>query len=311
MRGIFASVILAIVLAYSCRELLYSGARKNRHGEFGKLSHVFLDSNKYNTIYIGSSRAESHFDPSVIDSITGLNSYNIGMEGASMAFTMTVLRSYLAKSDTPRYVVINVEYVDVPREDSTIFRFPRYFPYLGNTELYNGLKKIDPRFAWFRWMPFYSLAYYNEKYVAVSLRGLTGYDGGQMQRYIDGYAPLEGTAEGLDMKYRIGPSAPSPGYYAMLDSIAAFCAEKKIYTVFASSPLLLQTGDYSILRSKWRQRKQITDIAEKYQVLFLDYTEDPISLRAWLFHDPHHLTREGSKQFSLKFASELRQYMVK
>lgn len=312
MKRIVLSVIAVFVLAYIVRELLYHGARKSTGGEFEKLTTVFLDSNDYNAVYLGSSRTEAHFNPAIIDSITRLNSYNLGMEGASMSLALTVLKAYLVHSKKPSYVIVNVEYVDVPADDSIVYRFPRYFPYLANPELYNGLKKIDPRFILFRWMPFYSMPYYNQNYLSASVRSLAGYTGGEVLQYKRGYAMLDDRKLDQPVKEVEGSYyGPSSSYYPSLDSLAAFCSSQGINVVFVSTPLYLRVDYYKMMRNQRWLKRNITNVAQRHRVLFLDYTEDIISFNEELFHDHSHLNGKGSALFSRKFASDLKQYLSK
>jgi hypothetical protein len=59
-------------------------SKKTNKGVFNKYNELFLkQGNTYDVLFLGSSRAEMHFNPKVFDEITGLNSYNMGMSGAS------------------------------------------------------------------------------------------------------------------------------------------------------------------------------------------------------------------------------------
>lgn len=51
-----------------------------------KYDHFFSQQNNYNTVFIGSSRTYRHVNPSVFDSITGLNSFNFGITGVGCPY---------------------------------------------------------------------------------------------------------------------------------------------------------------------------------------------------------------------------------
>lgn len=309
MRRIILSVIAVIVLAYAARELLYYGARQNKIGEYNKLNTMFLDSNRYEAIFIGSSRAESHFNPHIIDSITGLNSYNCGLEGATMPFIYSALKAYLVHSEPPRYAILNMDYYVQKENYDRVHRFPRYFPYLSNHELYKGLEERDCRFPYFRWIAFYSMTYYNQKYLNASVRGLTGYQSDFDQGYVQGYAPLPpGPQIMLDTAdYSPYTASPAPIFYQSLDSLIQLCKQKNIQLIFACSPLYYRK--LNALQNRKELLDRIGQVARANDIPFIDQNFDEIASQKELFNDPYHLNRYGSRLFSLKFAVALEQYL--
>ena len=150
MKRAIAYLSISIFIAYLTREVLYKGVRNNKNGEYHKLTAIFQKHNLYNAIFIGSSRAESHFNPQIIDSITHLNSFNIGIAGATMPIILGCLEAYLQNSKSPKYVIMNIDFQSFDRNKDTIYNFPRYFPYLDNDKLYNSLNKLDARFLFFK-----------------------------------------------------------------------------------------------------------------------------------------------------------------
>ena len=103
-------VIVAILLVVLAREVVYIGIRNNKIGEYDKLNTIFLKENNFDLLFIGSSRTESHYNPGIFDSITGLSSYNIGLEAASSRMIKGELLAYLEHSEAPKYVVINIDF---------------------------------------------------------------------------------------------------------------------------------------------------------------------------------------------------------
>ena len=46
--------------------------------------------------------------------------------------------------------------------------------------------------------------------------------------------------------------------------------------------------------------------AKKYDLIFLDYSNDPISYNKSLFYNSNHLNAEGSEIFSKKLAADIK-----
>ena len=57
-------------------------------------------------IIMGTSRALEHYDPAIIDSITGLQSYNLGMGGYSINVELMKYRYYRHYNPQPKYFLI-------------------------------------------------------------------------------------------------------------------------------------------------------------------------------------------------------------
>lgn len=311
MRGIILSVITVILLAYGVRGLLYYGARQHTSGEYDKLNTIFLRSNDYDLLYLGSSRAESHFQPQLIDSITGLRSYNAGLEGSGMPMIYSTLKAYLHHSRAPRFIVLNVD-LHVPDVDnSLVYRFPRYFPYLSNPELYKGLCKRDGRFPYFRWIPFYSMPFYNDKYLNASVRGIAGIKGKTDAAWVKGYAPVPPElAIDLDtVKYLPYTAQPDKLFFQSIDSILALCKIKNIKPVFVISPI------YHRHIASLADREKLFEMLETKAVAagvpLLSYLSDSLSYQKQMFIDTDHLSAAGSRSFSMRFALDLKQYLAR
>jgi hypothetical protein len=308
LKKIFTYLLLVICLAYVVREFIYVGLRKNATGEFDKLNTIFIKQNNYDVLIIGSSRAESHFVPFVIDSITGLSSFNAGQSGAMQEMNLTVLRSYLVHSTSPNVAVLNID-IHLPNSgNDTIHHFPKYFPFLGNDTLYDHLKNHDRRFKYFKWMPFYSLPYTNDYYLSASLRGWLGMTGETDKTYFKGFTPEQKWVEDTDKDQNraINYSFP-PVFYKSINDIIAVCNQNNIKLVMVVSPLYCRLSEMIVNRSTIIA--MLKQLANNNGVIFMDYTTDDICTKKEYFINSRHLNKVGAYKFSQKFACQLLQYL--
>ena len=313
MKSIIRYSLLVLILAYSIRELLYIGIRKNKSGEYDKLNTLFIKANNYNTLIAGSSRAEAHFNPLIIDSITHLNTYNIGLEGAVMPIVYDGLEAYLENSQSPQNLILHIDFfyeTGKSKNEELIFRFPRYFPYLSNQKLYQKFRNRDSRFFFFKYIPFYSMPYFNEQYLGYSLKGYFSFLGVPPHNYIKGYSPLPITNEDIDIMY-YSDQCPllEPVIYNSLDSIIAICKSRDIRLFFVFSPLYYK--DYNSIQNKYQLLRNFKNIADSNHIKYFDYSLTPLSYNKKIFTDSRHLNINGSTQFSRLFAADLKQYLSK
>jgi hypothetical protein len=311
MKKILLYLITILTLLFIVRELEYRGIRKNEKGEFAKLRIAFEEKNNYDMLIIGSSRAECQFYPPVIDSVLGVHSFNIGMPGATMPFIRTSLEAYLLHSNPPKYIVLNLDLHSFIDNPDTVYNFPRYFPFLDNEKLFAGLQARDPRFAFFKWLPFYSMPYFGSHYLDASLRGWMNKTGKYDGDYVNGFSPslpdiLHGDLDTLTIP--LHASNPKPFVWQNLDSIVNICNRNHIELILVVSPIFhrlekkIVNYDDLIL--------QFQKYAAQPHVYYLNLMHcENISYYKELFNDPAHLNKRGAVLFSFYFSRALTQYL--
>ncbi|HWY35544.1 MAG TPA: hypothetical protein VNX68_12935 [Nitrosopumilaceae archaeon] len=265
---------------------------------------MFEQKNDYNTLFIGSSRAECHFNPRIFDSITGLNSFNIGISGSNNAFTYGILKSYLLKSTPPSVIIMNIDFHYSNESSDTIYNFPRYFPYLDHPVLYQELQKRDKRFFWFKYFPFYSLAFTGDKYINASLRG-----------YFNVKSPYDessfkGNQRIIPLQYKNLDSIPATKYKGVilpenlnyLDSIISLSRKIGSQLYFVISPSYFKGTDRIINIRDHIQR--FIDLGEKKHIQVWNYTNDSLCTKKELFADFYHMKSEGCDLFTIQFSND-------
>ena len=299
-------ILITIILSYLIRDLIYVGIRKNTMGEYDKLNTIFQKQNHYDMLFMGSSRAESHFNPQIIDSIIHTDSYNIGLAGITTPLALACLESYLIHSSMPKYVVLNIDFHSFTGNEDTIYRFPKYFPYLSNNLLYEKLKEKDKRFYWFKWIPFYSMPFFSDKYLDASFRGYLGLRNESDKLYVKGYVPVSyeyaKDADTLGYYYYDHMLMPKEEVFQSIDSIIGVCRKNAIQLVWVISPVYHKLTESVINRNELLHR--LKEVAKSNNIVLFDYTYDSLCYNKYLFNDPGHLNEKGSRSFSVKFAQD-------
>ena len=172
IKKITTYIIAIVCILFVYRVFLYTGIKKNKQGIFNKYNELFLkEGNTYNVLFLGSSRAEMHFDTETFDAITGQNSYNLGNSGAWPKMSFALLKTYCAQHQLPKHVVYNVDYFWLQNENDKLLNCPSLFPYLENNNLRTNLNAIDGRYNYFYINPLQSLPYTQLSFLSASLHG--------------------------------------------------------------------------------------------------------------------------------------------
>lgn len=305
-------IAFAIGLLYAIRAIEYAGVKRMEEGEFAKLSTTFEEENNFDLVIIGSSRAECQFYTPLIDSATGLNCYNIGMTGATLPFISATLKAYLVHSQAPQYVVLNLDLHSLGDNNDTVYSFARYFPFLDNEELYNGLQARDARFFWFKHLPFYSLPYFNGRYLSNSIHGWMGTPTQFDSDYEKGFAPSVGSLSlgDLDTATMIVTNAeiPQPVWDAV-NEIHQLCKDKKIQLLFVVSPLHHRQEE--AVKNYSQSMEKFRSFAESSGIPLIDLGHDSLRFEKEFYTDPAHLNKPGAVLFTRHFCSALSQYLGK
>jgi hypothetical protein len=233
------------------------------------------------------------------------------MTGATMPFIASTLEAYLVHSKAPKYVVLNLDLHTLGDNNDTVYRFPRYFPFLDNEKLYEGLNRHDGRFVFFKWLPFYSIPYFNKRYLSNSIHGWlnspTQFDGD----YAGGFAPsIDNTNWGdLDTATMIETNAEIPqAVWDGVDRIRKICSENKCTLIFVVSPLFVRQE--ACVKNYTESRKKFHEYTVANNIEWIHLGDDTLRYQKQYYTDPAHLNPDGARIFTRRFCSVLEQYLV-
>ena len=305
MKKIVVCLCIVIAAGYGIREFFYIGLVSNKAGIFDKFNTIFNKQNNFETLILGSSRAESHYNCSMIDSVLHTNTFNLGIEGATMSFSLDILDAYLEKSKCPSTIILNIDYNFPQCDNDTIFMFPRYFPYLKNQTLYNALNKRDYRFAGFRYFPFYSLPFMGDKFLAVAFRGYLNKPGQYDLNFKNGYSPLSPLNYVPPEQWRFEPTyaCNDDKFYQRLNLFIGFCKKNRIRLCIVESPMYYKKEEQILNRVEFKRK--ILKIAQLNHIVLLDYSTDSLCNHKNYFADPAHMNEEGSTLFTAKLVKDI------
>lgn len=309
IRKAIAYLLLLIILLFAVRELLYTGIKKNKHGIFEKYNTIFLKENNFNVLFLGSSRTETHFNTKIFDSITGLNSFNLGVTGATPRIAFGVLKAYCSKSKYPEFLIFDCDYHFLRYGVDTIRHFPRYFPYLENEVLLNQFNAIDSRFMKFKYNPFYSLPFANIRMMAASLHGWLNIEGKYDTTYYKGFTNVVFTDTLKDELNRSFSGYIHPVERNYLDSLILFANQKNIRLLMVTSPMYI-----AVCQEMLNQKaliNQLNNIAKINHIKYVDLSQPGFNIRKKYFTDYYHMTGEGARVFTTEFAMNFQQYFDK
>ncbi|MBK8600077.1 MAG: hypothetical protein IPN80_05515 [Flavobacterium sp.] len=259
-------------------------------------------------VFLGNSRTEAHFDPEIIEKNTGIKSYNLGVAGSSLAIEQIRWNSYLVQNKPPKIVVQNIDLYALT--DKPIAEKNQYLPYYHNAVLFHELQKIDNSVLYEKYVPMskyrgYIVKLYEE--LSGSKSGKTpvikkkGYQKHHSTWNSD-FAKMKKEIGGKREKYSV---SELNNQLSLLKKIIADCnrIHAKLILVWAPQYFELNAFQEPTLREMKNKMKQIA--LENKNVVFWDFTNNPLNFDKKYFYNSFHMNDVGVAQFCQQFSDSL------
>lgn len=310
MRGILKIICffgLIILLVYGMNAMLNSGLRRIKTCQFGVSNAIVEGKINADIIITGSSRAVSHYDPRIIQSVTGLTAFNIGRNGSQTDMQLAVLKTYLKHNRKPRIVIHNLDAFSFVMT-TEVYDPGQYLPYLGEKDLYDALKIINPKLWWkCKYLPLYG-------YMVEDMRldwmqgplGLLGWS--PRENFFQGFNPRTGTwTEDFASFRAANPDGVTfeiqPAGVKVMEDLIHVCQENGIMLILVYSP------EYREMQSLTRNRADIFNEFQKLSqspgVLLWDFSNWKDADDTNFFMNSQHLNAQGAQIFSTDLAHRL------
>ncbi len=184
MKKIIIAISIITVGLY-CFDVLFSFLiQENRNI---KISNAMKGNMEYDILFHGPCEPLFTIDPSKIDSLTGINSYNYALRHTDFADNYLHLHLYLKANKSPKqiYLYVTPESFDLRFNSFHTYRFA---PYLKDSVVAEVVKDMDPDYYSKSKFPFMRFAYYNSYKTFNALQGLKHYFKDKSEAYFkNGY----------------------------------------------------------------------------------------------------------------------------
>lgn len=259
-------------------------------------------------VIMGTSRALEHYDPKVIDSITGLSSYNLGMGGYSINVELMKYRYYRYYNPQPKYLIYDVDQIllaimDAPHQHQSEQFLPLFYDGAIRNDLINvGYSLIDA---------FVPMARY-WGYQTQGKRGI--FECLNLKHYCDyasykGHMPDPDTWDASRLVFKDSlPSHVDDEAKTMFVNFVQECKESGVRMIFVTSPVYHR---YVEMSPDWNRYIVWYDsIAQTNDIPYLNYMDHPICRDSTLFNAGVHLTPDGTKIWSEILSNDLKEKKI-
>jgi hypothetical protein len=307
--GLFVAVFA--LAAFGLETMINTGLRRVKTSEFGALNRAMSGAVNAEIVITGSSRALAHYDPAIVQSITGKTTYNLGLNGSHTDMQLALFKAYLSHNAKPELVVHNLDTHSLLSTEEDLYHPGLYMPYLGEKDLYRALGDVRPDVWKWKYIPLYGYAVEDMNFTWVD--GLKGFFGiNPPEDFFLGYNPrkaiwtdeFERLRESHPDGVRVGINAK--GEMAM-QNLIELCRQEGIKLVLVYSPEYYEMQDLVVNRAEIF--KKFEDLAKRYQVSFWDYSLSPLAKDRKYFNNSQHMNVDGATEFSRDLAHRIAAFL--
>lgn len=294
--------IILVCSAYLLDYFISTGLKQTKDYRFQTWNDIIESKINADVLIMGNSRAFSHYSPQVLDSILNINSYNIGIGGHPFNVQYLRYQLYEKHNKKPQLIIQNIDFVtffhaNIGHEREQVFPFVND-PFLRNELTNYGFTKFELYLPLYRYFG-YQMVIKNGLFEFFRIKHYNA------QPSDKGYRPEQGNWDGTELNKitKIEPAMDS-STIQLFDEYLAHCKKNDIKIVMVNTPV------YYIATQKLVNATRFNDLirgfSKKYDIPYLDYTNDPICYDTTYFHIAEHLNKKGAELFTTKLANDLK-----
>lgn len=258
----------------------------------------------------GSSRAWIHINPQIIEDSLNLRSYNLGIDGHNFWLQYFRHKELIKHNEKPKYIVLSLDMFTFQKR-TDLYNYEQFLPFILQnkdineyTSSYFGFSYYDKNLPLVRYL-------YEKDALIASIKSFTNLENAPARN--KGYMGFN-----LNWNYDFDiAKSKFESYKIELDSstINLFeqfvneCKIDKIKLILVYSPEYIE-GQFFV-KNREEVISKFKYFSKKYNLTFIDYSNDEISRQKKYFYNASHLNKKGSTIFTKKLCKDLKVLLIK
>lgn len=301
-----------LIASYGIDVIISKNLQKSNKypGNYSTWNAIYNHSIDSDIVIYGSSRATHHIDPKIIEDSVDLKVYNFGVNGHNFWIQYLKHLEYLKHNRPPKHIFMCLDY-NTLEKIKKLYQLDQFLPYM----LWNAnIKKYTKSYEGFTILDYYvpAVRYFGReeskiKTIEFALKGKN------LQPYkFKGY-------KGLDIGWNddLARARKEIGSYVvnidqasvkLFDKFLMECKNNSIEVTLIFTPVFIEGQKFV------SNREVAFDLykkySEKYELHFIDYSNDSICLNRNYFTNSTHLNQRGAEIFTSKLVQDLKELEV-
>ena len=296
-----------LILSYPL-DIIFSNLLKESHnfqGEYEVWNDIYNTKINCDIAVYGSSRAWVQIDPEIIEDILDKEVYNFGIDGHNFRIQYLRHLEFLKLNKKPKHILLSVDVFTLEKRKD-LYQKEQFLPYMlwdknirTFTSNYQGFSTAD------YYIPFLRYVGNNKVFKEVKTMMLKkdtalyrnkGYRGIDKKWELSVDSILAG-----EQKYKIKFHKET---ISLFEQFIMECLKNNITLTLVYAPEFIKGQNF--VSNREEAMEYYRNISKKYELNFLDYSQDDLSFRKNLFYNTSHLNRVGAQLFSRKLAQDFK-----
>jgi hypothetical protein len=282
---------------------------KKSYITYGGMNEIYSGRASADMIIIGASRAKYMIHPKPIDSVLGINAFNIGIDGWPVHMEHCLYEEYKQHNKKPKYAVYVVGWA-MMNSRNDFYNYEQFMPYANDKTVVEYTKNLTGAFT----IPerYFPLFIYNNHldYIAEGIKCYFNFGRRAVKQTYKGFMPNDGDFSKTDFE-QIAKNDPHQLDFIKNDTAAAefevFLDELNkdgVKVIFVYPPTYILGT--KAMGNKDEMLAFFEKHAKRYDIPIFDYSNDSMCYKEYHFKDVEHTNTQGSYLFSAKFASDIK-----
>lgn len=310
MDTLYLDILILIVFLLYCIGLglaymVEQGLRKSKHVVYRQYSRFYEEKNiNADLLIIGNSRASTSIDPTILNQMLPLRTYNLGLNGGPVELQHWIFDLYMHfNSKYPQTILINMDWITLNKENTLLARKRELLLWSKNKHW----KVFFDKYRIFSWAEKYIPLWKYRRRIWMINDGLKEYLGICNMGFGRGVLSYKDGFICLDDRLPMSETLHAPDInddFSLTDIFLKQCAQKNIKVIFFYPPIFKTYREsYEV---SFRAYSLIKEYTEKHHIPFLDYTQRQECNDPSYFKDYWHLNRKGAIWFSRILAEDIK-----
>ena len=267
---------------------------------------------KNDIIFIGNSRMWVHVNPLVIEDITKLKGYNLGLDGSSIVYFRMAFYKYLENHTKPQFIVINADFMGFDT-DFEVYNFPEYIPYFEDKVVANNIIPYYKKYGTYFSRLVERLRQINAKPDPIKLKSISKSFKNNSSKVFHpdinrGFVFSNARWESQEHIVNKYTAKSTPLGINMLREILKTSKERGIKVILVCAPLYKDF--HNVVVNYAALRDTIQNVANDYQVPYWVYSDVYLSDSTLYFYNIEHMNQTGANIYSQMLGNDILNYLA-
>lgn len=313
---LFRFILPILLIAYPLDFFISYNLKKSNasNGELQVWNDIYTGEAGCDVAVYGSSRAALHINPQILEDSLHRRAYNFGFIGYS--FWMEYLRhsEFFKYNAKPKQIIVSLDVFSLTNKLNVLYEADQFLPFLlanGDMQSYasksagysvNGYTKFDCYLPLLRYVG-------KRESLLNSVENMFNPEIEVYKMRKRGFVPRDKDWDD-EFDEKLYPRKQirvtfEPKAVELFEKFINECKNSNIDLIFVYTPEYIERREWVTNRNDVINLYK--EFAAKYNLVFLDYSDDEMSYDKKFFFDSFHLNAKGADVFTTKLAAELKE----